>query len=272
MTRTKILYALSAVTVLAIALFVLPMLAFAPAHDQAAGSLTLAAAAVALPRFGLSRIGRPRFRVRKTNPVVEGKLYVYRQPWWDAYMVKAASALNVQTLFQAPIGQQYTPNGGTGGAKTLYHTNMGINGAGAGQFPSPDKFFVMGIGFSVRADISAADATNLLEDLLVDLQIGGRSFALNLAFRVGQAGGAYGQSSALIANGLPTSNPENEFRTFGEQGETIEQQQGFKVVCDPTQVWDAAGTGVPTAYTTASSGAGVNAHVFLDGYYYREIL
>lgn len=258
---------------LVVALFV--PLAFGSSTDQAAGTLTLAAvlalptAGRRLPEFGLSRLGRPRARVRVRNPIVEGKLYVYRQPQWDVYSNIAGTIAAIQTLFQTPIGQQYTPTGGTAFAKTLYHTSMGVNGGGAGSFPDPEKFFVMGISLAFRSDITVADSIRFCSDVLVDLQIGGRSFAQQHAFRFGQAGGPYSGTSGIITNGIPVSNPENEFRTFGDQGETIEQRQGFKVVVDPTKVIDAAGN---TTYTPASSGNGWNAWVFLDGLLYREIL
>ncbi len=227
---------------------------------------------VSLPRFSVSRLGRPHARIRVRNPIVEGKLYVYHQPQWDVYSTVVAAALLVQRLFQVQIGGNYTPVGGAAQVKSIYHTSMGINGGGAGSFPDPEKFFVMGIGLSVRSDIAIQDAHRFLYDSILDLQIGGRSFAMQHAFRFGSAGGAFGSTAGIISNGLPVSNPENEFRTFGDQGETIEQRQGFFVQIDPTRVIDGAAAGVYTTAAAAAGGAGINAFVFLDGLIYREIL
>src|SRR5574337_1065298 len=115
-----------------------------------------------LPRLLASEVGRPH-RMRSKNPIVSGMLYQYRQALYDFYGVKANNALTEQTLFQIPIGGQYTPSGGTAFAKTKYHTNMTSNG----QLPAPEKHFAKALCLLVRTDIFADDAHRFLSDTVL---------------------------------------------------------------------------------------------------------
>ncbi|MEE9235109.1 MAG: hypothetical protein V3U28_06710 [Candidatus Acidoferrales bacterium] len=211
-----------------------------------------------LPRLEASEVGRPRYRMR--NPILEGKLYQFRQPLWDVYAAIAATALVARTLFQTPAGGQFTPIGGVAITKTRYHTNM----TQAGVLPSPQKFFTKAISVSYREDVNLADATRFGFDTLARFTISSREYLEIHAYKLPGAGGAYGFTSGIITNGLPERT--NQFLFAGQLGEVIEQLQTVAVQLDPTLVSDASGSGVLTTI------AELNVFVHLDGLLNREVL
>lgn len=217
-----------------------------------------------LPILGSRDIGRPKYR--RANPIIEGKLYQFRQPLYDYYGVTVATAVTRQIMFTVPIGQNYTPAGGAALVKSAWHTNM----VQSGLLPSPQKFFAKSISLSVRSDIFLTDSRRFLWDTLLDLTISQRSYGRFQVFKSPGGGGVFGFSSGITGNGLPTR--DNQYAFVGELGETIEQQQNFSVTLDPTLVIDAAGVGTLTTETTANGGLGVNALVHIDGLLNREVL
>ena len=217
-----------------------------------------------LPILGSREIGRPKYR--RSNPIIEGKLYQFRQPFFDYYGVTVATALTRQVLFTIPIGQAFTPSGGAAFVKSAWHTNM----VQSGVLPSPQKFFAKSISLQVRQDIFLDDARRFLWDTLLNFVISQRSYGTFQVFKSPGGGGVFGSSSGIVGNGYPTR--DNQFAFVGELGETIEQQQNFNVTLDPTQVIDAASAGVFTTIATAAGGQGVNVLVHIDGLLNREVL
>ena len=217
-----------------------------------------------LPILGSQAIGRPKYR--KSNPIIEGKLYQFRQPFYDFYGVTVATALTRQVLFTIPIGQAYTPAGGAALVKSAWHTNM----VQSGVLPSPQKFFAKAISLQVRQDIFLADARRFLWDTLLNFVISQRSYGQFQVYKSPGGGGVFGSTSGLVGNGWPTR--DNQYAFVGELGETIEQQQNFNVTLDPTQAIDAAALGVFTTTATGAGGLGVNALVHIDGLLNREVL
>lgn len=217
-----------------------------------------------IPELSAQELGRPRSRFR--NPILEGKLYVFRQPLYDVYQTKVGTACVKQTLFTVPQGQSYTPTGGTAYAKTAWHTNM----VAAGVLPSPEKFFIKSLQVEFFGNTAVADANGFMNITLLQLLISQRSYAQESLSRFPQAGGLYGASSAIITNGYPDSR--NFWSTYGELGETIEQLQTINIILDPTQAIDSEGGTTYTTAAAAANGVGLNAKVHLDGLLHREVL
>lgn len=218
-----------------------------------------------LPIFGKRDIGRPKFR--RSNPIIEGKLYQYRQPLHDVYMVTVNTALTQQTLYTVPIGQSFTPAGGAAFIKNVWHTNL----VQSGLLPSPEKMFCKSISLSIDPLTLAADAGRFLFDTFVTFNISQRPFLQTHIWKLPSGGGAWqGGGSGYVNNGWPTR--DNQFAFVGDLGETIEQQQNFSVVLDPTLVRKADATTTATTATAANGGIGINCFVHLDGLLNREIL
>ncbi len=213
--------------------------------------------------LGAHEIGRPKYRAG--NPIIEGKLYQFRQPIYDVYMVTVGTALDNQLLFTIPRGQNYTPTGGAAFAKRFWHTNM----SQPQLLPAPNKMYCKAISISVHPQTDVVDIQRFLFDTLVTFFIDDRDFLRNHIWKLPSGGGAWaGGSSALVQNGEPRR--DNQFAFTGELGETIEQQQSFSVEMNPTLVTLANAAGV---YTTAAAPAiGINAFVHLDGLLNRSIL
>lgn len=217
-----------------------------------------------LPILGSREIGRPKYR--RANPIIEGKLYQFRQPLYDYFGATVATVLTRQILFTVPIGQSYTPAGGAALVKSEWHTNM----VQSGLLPSPQKFFAKSISLSLRSDVFVDDARRFLWDTLMNLVISQRSYGQFQAFKAPGGGGVSGFSSGIVGNGVPTR--DNQYAFVGELGETIEQQQNFSVALDPTRVIDAAAAGVLTTAAAVVGGAGINCLVHIDGLLNREVL
>lgn len=218
-----------------------------------------------LPVLGVADIGRPKYR--RSNPIIEGKLYQFRQPIYDCFMATVNTLLVAQVLFSIPRGQQYTPTGGTAFNKAFWHTNM----EQGRLLPSPQKFFAKAISLSIDPLTLAADAARFLNDTLLTFNISERPYLRVQAQKVPGGGGAWaGGGSAFVQNGWPVR--DNQFAFVGDLGETIEQQQPFDVTLDPTQVRKADATTTLTTATAGNGGIGINAFVHLDGLLNREVL
>jgi hypothetical protein len=219
---------------------------------------------VNLPVLSQAEIGRPVYR--KRNPILEGKLYQFRQAEWDYYGVTVNTAVTKQSLFQIQQGGGYTPAGGAAITKTNWHTSM----LAAGQLPNPEKLFIKAVQLSIRHDTLLADS-RWLYDVLLSLFIGGTRITYLQAhgFKLPAAGGLTGLSSGIVANGV--QDTRNQFMLWGDLGEVVEQLQNLRVDLDPTLVSDAAGNTTLTTATAANGGTGINAFVYLDGLLNREV-
>lgn len=231
------------------------------------------AAGYVLREVKLSDLGKTRHRMK--NPIQVGTLYVFRQPQHDCFQATVATQLTNYTLFSTPQGQTFTPTGGTAILKTAWHTSMDQ----ASLFPQPRKFYIRAMwlqlgGYSSATSASMGtvqDINGFLETALITLQISGRSFLQSHAHRFPCGGGMYGQSSAILTNGLPTNN--NSMQMYGQNGETIEQGQSVLVQVDTKQAGLANAPTIPiTTATAANDGVGLNGFVYLDGLLFRELL
>jgi hypothetical protein len=212
-----------------------------------------------------AEIGRPKYR--RSNPIIDGRLYQYRQPLHDVYQVTVNTALIVQTLFTVPIGQAFTPTGGAAKVKTIWDTNL----VQSGLLPAPEKMFAKSISFSVNPLALLNDAARFLFDAFVTFNISQRPFLQTHIWKAPGGGGVWnGGSAAVVQNGWPSR--DNQFAFVGELGETIEQQQQFSVVIDPTQAIKANATGTLTTATAANGGIGIDCFCHIDGLLNREIL
>lgn len=219
---------------------------------------------VNLPRVEAQEVGRPHFRVRG-NPIRTGILYQFRQPFYDYYGVTVATALTQQRLFTIPFGQQYTPAGGAALTKTIWHTNM----TQSGTLPSPQKLYVKAISLHLANDVAANDLTRFVGDTVLTFLISGRDYLQLHAAKFPAQGGAYGFSAIVASNGLPVA--DNDFKTTGALGEVVEQLQTFAVDLDPTRVVRANAGATYTTLAAAAGGTQINAHVYLDGLFSREV-
>lgn len=217
-----------------------------------------------VPELSAQELGRPRSRYR--NPILEGKMYVFRQPLYDVFQCKSNNTVVKQTLFTVPQGGAYTPTGGSAITKAAWHTNM----VQAGVLPSPEKFYIKSMQIEFFGNTALADINNFTNVTLVSLLISQRSYAQESLSRFPSAGGAYGASSGIVQNGWPDAR---DFWTcYGDIGETIEQLQSIAVVLDPGIASDSEGNTTFTSATTANSGVGINVKVHLDGLLHREVL
>lgn len=210
-------------------------------------------------------LGVPHFRHH--NPVVEGKLYVFRDPLYDTYMVAANTAVTSQRLFTVPEGGNTTYAGVTAYAKTSWDTNMQLNAL----LPQPQKFYTRSLLCYLFPNVLLADALRFNTDTRVTFNISSRNFYDGfLAFLPGGAS-LSSASSGVVSNGWPVISPS--FETYGDNGETIEQGQSLNVIVNPTLANNAtAATATYTTATTANAGLGIMLRVYLDGLKFREVL
>lgn len=219
-----------------------------------------------LPRLDASEIGRPHYRHR--NPLVPGELYLFDQPIYDVYVVAVNTAATRQTLFSIPQGSQFTPPGGAAITKTAYHTWL----TQSGQLSAPQKHIVRGVSVAVRGNVTPNDLNNFLGQTLVQFFIDRMDFLTVILQQVGGAGGAFsGAAAGIVSNGLPVSS---NFYPLAKTGETLEQQQNFRVIVDPTIFDD--GLGAAGAFTTDAVGAtppgtGIMAWFALEGELARAV-
>ena len=218
-----------------------------------------------LRQVSVRELGRPRFRHR--NPIVEGKLYVFRQPVQDIYLVAPNTATTSQRLFTIPQGGSYPFPGGTAYFKTEWDTWM----TQQSLFPQPEKFFIRAVlGFLYSATLKN-DAERFVNETFITLLISKRPFLQMPLHMLPGGGSLMGASSGILSNGWPVISPT--FECYGDNGETIEQGQSVQVVVDPTQAHNANADTMPlTPATTANGGIGINFKIFLDGLLFRELL
>lgn len=237
-------------------------------------------------------VTRPKYvGGRRTNPIIPGQLEYLVQPIYDFYAVAVATVATRQQLFSIPVGQPYTPAGGTQITKTEYHTNLVI----AGNLDAPKKFLVKAVSVIVRGDTAPQDLNSFIGTTLLNLTISAKSyleqlvskcpagagpFSFSITTQTTVAGGTMASSSA---NGWPTAQNCNPITDDMPQvpgldpmppilGQLIEQNQPFTVILDPTLTGNPAFTTLPAAPTTEFVGTGINAHVYLEGILMRAIL
>ena len=215
--------------------------------------------------------GRPKHRTR--NPIFGNNVYVYRQPLFDYYGVKAGGGqkLTAQILFSIAQAGQYTPAGGAAISKSAWHTNLIGQG---GILPQPDRLCVKQISGFLRNDTNVGDLQRFVSDTLGIFFMGSSAIEYwrTHFFKIPAAGGAFGFSSAITGNGIPDTHNEpslwgpavgNQFNIAG--CEIIEAGQNFGFTLDPTLVSDASGA------TTLAPAADINAFVYLDGIRIRGV-
>src|SRR5260370_18428436 len=115
--------------------------------------------------------GRPHGR-RPLKNIVQGQMDARVQPLYDIFQVAAATAVDQQTLFTIPFGQQFTPTGGAATTKTLYHTNL-LN---SGSLDAPKKLLVKNVSLLNRPDMSVADTNALVGQYVVQFTTLGKQF------------------------------------------------------------------------------------------------
>lgn len=218
-----------------------------------------------LPLLSQSEALRPRLRHK--NAGVPGIVDAHTQKLRDVYKAVAATPVTVQTLFSIPVGQQYTPAGGTAYVKTRWDTNL----TQGGQLAAPRRFLVQGISCSNHNNIAASDFNNMAFQTLVSLWIdekrwielllqqipgGGGAFAGGQVFQATAANASY----TSINNGWPSSR---SIFTMENDNTWIELLQNFSLVLDPTLYSSGAFTTAAAAGTTF--GQGVNLQAQLEG-------
>lgn len=236
-------------------------------------------------------VGRPRLRELRSNPIVAGQLEYLIQPIYDFYGVAVATVVTKQQLFAQPIGNSYTPAGGSAYTKTLYHTNL----VQQGMLDAPKKFLVKNVSVILRSDVAPSDLTQFIGETLVQLTISGKDYWTSLASKCPAGAGAFGAATVTIAatsagtvanafsNGWPSAenaayitDPMPQIPGLPAMdpilGQLIEQNQNFGVVFDPTLTGATAFTSLAAAPTTLLVGTGINAHCYLEGVLCRAIL
>lgn len=218
-----------------------------------------------LPLVEPRDVCRPRFR--HANPIQTGVGEEVTEPLRDYSSTAANQATTVQTLYSIPIGQNYTPIGGTTFAKTRYHTNL----KQAGQLPNPDKFIIQAMSVQLHPTTTPNDVNRFISQELITLTIGDsdkRYIELQPMF-IGGGGGSFISgvyaATALLAyassNGWP--HAKNVYvigETEGDGAQSILQGQNFQVVEDPT-LYEA---GAFTTDAAAATPAGVGLRVFYE--------
>lgn len=236
-------------------------------------------------------VGRPKLRSLRKNPIVAGQLEYLVQPIYDFYGVAVATAVTKQQLFATPIGQFYTPTGGSQIQKTLYHTNL-VQG---GMLDAPKKFLVKAVSIVLRSDAAPQDLVAFIGQTLAQLIISGKDYWTALVSKCPAGAGAFGsatftQTAAAggtmanaFSNGWPSAENVSPITDPMPQipgldpmepmlGQLIEQGQNFGVVLDPTLTGAAAFTTLAAAPATEFVGTGINAHVYMEGILARAIL
>lgn len=228
-------------------------------------------------RIAAHEVTRPRFVAR--NPYQEGVGDFERQPIWDFYGVAAATATILQRLFTVAQGNNHTL-GGLNILKTAWLTSM----VQSGLLPNPNRILVRRVALYLLNRMNPTDVTRFLDETIVSLVIGTKTYLQILAAKLPAGGGAWagGAANALgaMGNGAPCS--DNGFNLIQNPGSgpisgsgypavdgiEICQGQNFRVDVDPTQCtpFNAAGVGFTTAAAAAQpAGIGVLGLIHLDG-------
>jgi hypothetical protein len=236
-------------------------------------------------------VGRPKLHNLRNNPIVAGQLEYLVQPIYDFYGVAVATAATKQQLFATPIGQFYTPAGGSQIQKTLYHTNL-VQG---GMLDAPKKFLVKAVSVVVRSDVAPQDLTAFIGQTLAQLIISGKDYWTAIVSKCPAGAGAFGSATITqtlasggtmanaFSNGWPSAENVSPITDPMPQipgldpmepmlGQLIEQGQNFGVTIDPTLTGSAAFTTLAASPSTQFVGTGINAHVYCEGILARAIL
>lgn len=235
-----------------------------------------------LPVLDENEVGRPHRRRRFTN-LVQGQLDVRVDPIYDFWSVAVNTAVRLETLFTIPQGNQYTGAGGSAIIKTIYHTNMVMQGV----LDAPKKLLVKNISVVPRPDMAPNDVNALIGQFVVTFNTLGKNFWQGHALKLpGGAGtfvsglngaGQTGNSTFGSSNGWPSAqnmalitDDVPDIPGYAPPppitGVLLETSQPFYVTVDPTQTQT-------TIYTTANStttlagvpSVGVIAWVYLEG-------
>lgn len=219
----------------------------------------------ALPLIEPREVCRPRFR--HANPIQKGVGETITEPLRDYSSTAANQATQKQALYSIPIGQNYTPIGGTTFAKQRYHTNL----KQAGQLPNPDQFMLQAFSVQLHPTTTPNDVNRFVSQELITLTIGDsdkRYVELQPMF-LGGGGGSFvsgwGVATDTLAyatgNGWP--HAKNVYVIGEDEGsgaQIIDQGQNFQVVEDPTQ-YEA---GAFTTDASSTTPAGVGLRVFYE--------
>jgi|SRR5690348_5445172 len=218
-----------------------------------------------LPLIEPREVCRPKYR--HSNPIQSGVGEEITEPLRDYSATAANQVTALQTLFSTPIGQSYTPVGGTAFNKQRYHTNM----KQAGQLPNPDKFIIQAMSVQLHPTTTPNDLNRFVAQELITLTIGDadkRYIELQPLF-LGGGGGSHisgwGVAADTLAyatgNGWP--HAKNVYvigETEGDGAQSILQGQNFQVTEDPTQYEN----GAFTTDATNTTPAGVGLRVFYE--------
>lgn len=108
--------------------------------------------------------GVPSATPRVANPNVAGLGYQNSSVIFDSFSVAAAAAFpGVTTMFQVQVGSA---------GKTLAQTNL----RASGMLENGDVFYIGAFGISLTSNTFPTDAVNILENVSVQLIIGGRTY------------------------------------------------------------------------------------------------
>lgn len=228
-----------------------------------------------LERIAAHEVCRPRFSLR--NPYVAnlGDFEVY--PLWDYYGVAVATAVGAQDLFTVPRGQNHT-QGGLNIIKTAWHTSM----TKAGELPNPNRILVRRVCAYLINRMNQVDVTRFLDETVLSLVIGAKTFLQCLLAKFPAGGGVWLQSvvngAGIAGSGIPQSGEGYKLVAPSGSGLSgaypavdgvdIAQGQSFRVNLDPTlaTAFNAVGVGFTTAAAGATpAGIGVHALIFLEG-------
>lgn len=228
-------------------------------------------------------VGRPH--VRRKNPVytTDGatgtSLEVIAQDLYDYGEIEVATQSNKLTFFSVPVGQYYTPIGGTAFQKQTLHTNLEGQGA---VLPNPQRFMCKGLQVVRRADIVMADLIALDYQSLVTFTIGDskKPYFTGLLAKIPAGCGVMSATSSAVApaSGQTTSNALTQgwpvsgniyhlLADANDPGVIISQGQNFQASIDPTQQ-----VGGPfTTAAAAASGTGIHIWMNLVGTLARSV-
>lgn len=226
-----------------------------------------------------SEIGRPHIRRRLTN-IVQGQLDVRVDPIYDFFSAIANTPVQLETLFLIPVGSQYTGAGAAAITKTLYHTNMVMQGV----LDAPKKLLVKNISLMPRPDMHPADVNALTGQYLITFNTLGKNFWQGHGQKLPGGAGAFVSGFGTLtapnsvfssANGWPSAqnvapitddvpNIPGYAPPPPITGVLLETGQPFFVTADPTLT-------KATIYTTnntipvGTTATGFNVWVYLEG-------
>jgi len=227
-----------------------------------------------LPTIDPIQVGRPRLKLK--NPVLAQGTETLDYSYYGFFSVALhTSWASKLSLFQQPVGSQYTPVGGTAFNLSLLHTNM--EGTG-GMFPNGYKEDVQALRVAVDGGIQYIDLNNLLFNTLFTFKIGQKEYAQMPLHNFPGGIGAYLSAAPdaitpATGNATTFNGPANcNGAPMGLRGvysfsagleATIAYGQNFKVDIDPTLSESSPWS---TQQSSASpAGVGIRGWAYLDG-------